>query len=448
MSNHNKLTKENLLALYNDSKSYISDSESHKKAIEFINNNDFPNSKTEDWKNTDIKKITKHNFTIYNNQSYKDKINDTFYIYDLNAIQIVFVNGRFSPINSNIEEINNSNIFVGSIKEGKEKHPNIFKKYYNTTDITNANIFSALNTAYAEDGAFIYLPKNTELEKTVHILYYSDGADTKGLIQNRNLVVAEENTKLEILTSYHALSYDTVLNNTVTEIFLEENSNAKMNIFQGEGEGAFQLNNLHISQQKGSTFESNTATLCGELVRNDLVVNLNGEYCQTNLNGFYLAEKEHIFDNFIKVNHLSANCQSNQLYKGTIDNNAIVSFFSKVYVAPDSQKTDANQSNKNILLSDYAKVYSMPQLEIYADDVSCAHGSTTGQLDKEALFYLRTRGISERIAKTLMLYAFISDVIVKIENKAYKDFLFFLINRRLKQEKIEGLCSHKICPSC
>jgi len=221
-----------------------------------------------------------------------------------------------------------------------------------------------------------------------------------------------------------------------------------MNIFQGEGEGAFQLNNLHISQQKGSTFESNTATLCGELVRNDLVVNLNGEYCQTNLNGFYLAEKEHIFDNFIKVNHLSANCQSNQLYKGTIDNNAIVSFFSKVYVAPDSQKNDANQSNKNILLSDYAKVYSMPQLEIYADDVSCAHGSTTGQLDKEALFYLRTRGISERIAKTLMLYAFISDVIVKIENKAYKDFLFFLINRRLKQEKIEGLCSHKICPSC
>lgn len=447
MSHQKKLTKEELMSLFEGNNSYLSDKDSHLRAVKYISENNFPDSKTESWKNTDISRILRHKYLLYNRGAYKNIIDETFNVYHTDVEKIVFINGRFSEINSSIS-YNNEKIFIGSIKEGKEKFNQIFQKYYNKTQISSDNVFSAFNTAFAQDGAFIYIPENTHIDKPVHILFYSDGENSKGIIQNRNLIVAGKNSSLQILTSYHSLSYDTVLTNVATEIFALENSNIVFNTFQGSGEGAFQINNTHINQEKASSIQTNISTMCGELVRNDLIVNLNGEYCNTELNGFYLPEKEQHFDNYIKINHNSPNCTSKQLYKGVVDNKAEASFFGKVYVAPGSQKTDASQSNRNIILSDYAKVYSKPQLEIYADDVSCSHGSTTGQLDKNVLFYLQSRGISERIAKTLLLTAFIHEVIDKIQSKPYRDLLSFLTNKRLKGDAIEGMCTKKICPSC
>lgn len=447
MSHQKKLTKEELMSLFEGKNSYISDSVSHKKALEFISENDFPDSKNEKWKNTDISKITRHKFTVYNRGAYKNQLEETFNVYNAEVEKMVFVNGRFSEINSSLSN-QNKKIFIGSIKQGKELFNDVFTSFYNTTDIAQDNIFSAFNTAFAQDGAFIYIPENTVFDKPIHILFYSDGENSKGIIQNRNLIVTGKNSSVQILTSFHSLSYDTVFTNVVNEIFALENSNVVFNTFQGSGEGAFQINNTHIVQQKSSSIQTNISIMCGELVRNDLTVNLNGEFCNTELNGFYIPEKEQYFDNHITINHNSPNCTSTQLYKGVVDNKAEASFFGKVYVAPCSQKTDASQSNRNIILSDYAKAHSMPQLEIYADDVSCSHGSTTGQLDENVLFYLKSRGISERIAKTLLLTAFIHEVIDKIQSKPYRDLLSFLSNKRLKGDAIEGMCTKKICPSC
>jgi Fe-S cluster assembly protein SufD len=447
MTQHKVLSKQDLLSLFEGKKSFISDIDSHKKALDYINANEFPTNKTEAWKNSNLNQLTKHKFCLPENKNENEVLEDTFAVFNMQPYKISIINGKYSPENSDLK-LENSKIFIGSLKEAKEKHSDLFNKYYNKTESYKDNVFASLNTAFAEDGVFIYLPDNIVLEKPIHVLFFSNGREQKAFIQNRNLVVIGNNSFADILISYHSVSFDSVLTNVVSEVFLEENSNLNLNVFQGEGEGTFHINNTHFIQQKGSNLTTNSAIMCGEFVRNDLIVDLLGEYCNTSLNGFYLSEKEQHFDNYIKVNHLSANCNSNQLYKGILDNKSSASFFGKVFVARDSQKTDANQSNKNILLTDNAKVFSKPQLEIYADDVSCSHGSTTGQLDKEALFYLRSRGISERNAKTLMLYAFISDVINQINLTPYKELLYFLLNKRLKGDKIEGLCSIKICPSC
>ena len=229
--------------------------------------------------------------------------------------------------------------------------------------------------------------------------------------------------------------------NIATEIILKENAVVNFNIFQGQGDNSFHLNNTKIHQHSNSRFKCNTITLCGELVRNDLNIEHKGEGCETTLNGLYMPDKKQHFDNHVFVNHAKPHCVSNQMYRGVIDNKASAVFLGKVLVTPDAQKTDANQSNKNILLSDTAIVNSKPQLEIYADDVKCSHGSTTGQLDKEALFYMQARGISFEYARIMLLNAFASEVTKQLEIKPFRSFVDFLVEKRLGGQKIKNQCT-------
>jgi len=415
--------------------------------IDLVNNLNFPDSKTEAWKKTDLGNILKHSYILGKKQDIPDEYINTFSFYELETNRLVFVNGHYSEKYSTVEVFNNK-IIMGSIKESKLSHRNVFDNYFGKTGISKNSIFTALNSAYAADGAFVYIPENTSLEKPIHIVNFVHGNNSKVITQSRNLFILEKNTHASIINSYHSLSSDFTLNNVSTEIYTGENANLKYFMFQGEGNEASQINHTFAEQNKGSSFKMNTSTLCGSTVRNEVFVDFKDEHCVADLQGLYLPDKEQHVDNFISIRHSKPNCVSHQLYKGIIDNKAQAVFTGKVYVAKDAQKTDAAQSNKNLLLTDNAKAFSRPQLEIYADDVSCAHGSTTGQIDTEALFYLKSRGIPERRAKTMLMTAFVGDVLDKIDIKQYREYVKFLVDRRLKGQEVEGLCSVKICPNC
>jgi len=439
--------KNNLLSLFSEKENLLQNKDLQKNLINIINEKEIPSTKTEEWKNTDLKSIFKHKFVLGEKRNVPQEFVETFSFYGLNADRLVFVNGNFIQEKSKISQSKNE-IFIGSIKDAKEKYKTIIEDKFCSTNIQKNNFFTAVNSAYAQDGAFIYIPDNVIVENPIHLVNFIHGDNQKVFSQTRNLIITGKNTKVKIISSHHSLSEDFTLNNIASEIFCGENSETEFYIFEGEGNFASHINNTFVNQNSNSIFKSNTASLCGTLVRNEIHIDFLGENCETDVKGVYFPDKEQHFDNYISIKHSKPNCKSNQLYKGIIDNKAESVFTGKVYVAPDAQKTDATQSNKNLLLTDNAKAHSRPQLEIYADDVSCAHGSTIGQLDKEALFYMKTRGIPEIRAKILLMSAFTSDVLDEITIKPYQDYVKYLVNKRLKGQKVEGLCTLKICPSC
>ncbi len=447
MKRYTDITKQYFIDLYSGNTDRISGNNSYEKAISYINENNFPTKKIEAWKNTDISPILKHKYSLGQEIEIDEHYIKSYGIYDLNKDTIVFINGFYSEKHSNIK-IKNNGLFIGNMQKAKKERPEIIEKYFCKTNIAQSSVFTAINTAFSVNGTLIYIPDNHTSEQPIHIMNFIDGDQQKIISQSRNLFIAGKNAHTKIINSFHSLSPNFTLTNVANEIFLGQDSSIEFNVFQGEGDDAFQFNNTHVNQQKGSIFSSNYATLCGSIVRNEIIVEHKDEHCTSNLNGLYMPDREQHFDNYIYIKHKKPNCQSNQVYKGIIDNRAKAVFLGKVKVYPDAQKTSANQSNKNILLTDYAKVHSRPQLEIYADDVACAHGSTTGQIDKEAIYYLRTRGISPEEAKVLMLYAFASEIINKILIEKYKNFVTKLIDLRLKGEKVTGICSNELCPGC
>ena len=335
-----------------------------------------------------------------------------------------------------------------SLKNAEKKQKEIIEKYLRKTKNKNPDYFSVLNDAYVKDGAFIYVPDNVKLEKPIYILHFIQSDNGNIFSQNRNLIIAGKNTSFKVIHTFHSLSSDFSFNNTVTDICLDDDAQAEYYLFEGEGNTAAHVNRININSEKGSSFKSNVITFCGSVVRNNFHADFFGEHAEIDLKGIYMPDKEQQVHNFINISHSKPNCRSNQLFKGLIDNKAVSVFTGKVFVARDAQKTDSAQSNQNLLLTDYARAHSRPQLEIYADDVACSHGSTTGQLDKEALFYMKTRGISEKKAKTMLMNAFLKDVTTHISEGSYRNYVNFLINKRLKGQHPESLCNIKVCPSC
>ncbi len=425
----------------------FSDNQKDIDVLTSVENMLFPDINTESWRKTDLTSVLKHKYLSGKITDIPNEFINTFSFYGIDTERIVFVNGYFSEKHSRLTNSNDS-IIIGSLKKESVKYKQVIDKYFNSTQTHQKDIFSALNTAYVQDGAFIYFKENSHSEKPVHIINFINGENQKIFAQSRNLIVLEKNSNAKIINSFHSLSTDFTFNNVVTEIFVEDNSIAEYYLFEGEGNSASHISQVFVNQYKNSSFKSNIQTLCGTFVRNEFNVNLLDEYCKTDIKGLYLPDREQHFDNYINVNHLKPHCISNQLFKGIIDDNARAVYSGKVYVAKDAQKTDSTQTNKNILLTDKSKAFSRPQLEIYADDVACSHGSTVGQIEKEALFYLKSRGISENNAKTILMSAFINELIEDIDIKPYKDYVTYLTEKRLKGQKVEGLCFIKVCPNC
>ena len=431
-------TKQDYINILSKNGNTLASEKIKKQALDFVQKNDFPSKKDENWRKTDLKYLLRHKYTNPEKLIIDENILSMYNISGLNANILIFLNGYFIKEYSKI--IDNKTIKIKNIAEAKEEHSELFENYFNKTQIQNDNIFSALNTAFSNDGIFIYTPKNKVVENPIHIYNFSDGNTQKTISQSRNLIIADQNSQVNIIQSYHALSLNYTFANIATEIFVKENAHVNYNIFQGEGDDASQLNNTHVLQANNSTFENNVVSLCGATVRNDLTVQINGEGCHTDLSGLSMPDRKQIFDNTVMVHHNKPHSTSNQLYRGVIDNTAQSIFFGKVFVEKGAIKTFAEQNNNNILLTKYAKAHSKPQLEIYNDDVKCSHGSTIGQLDNEALFYMRTRGIGEKRAKILLLNAFTAKVLNKIKIEPYKNYVKFLTNKRLAGEKIDGLC--------
>lgn len=449
MALKNQISKEDFLAVFRDGpiNTLLGNNGANGNGQDIISI-DFPHKTEEEWRHTSINKILQHRFGLGKTVSLDKKTVDLFTIPGLDAHRLVFINGYYNPeLSDEIEK--DGKLLVKSSANVKKEFPEIFNKYYKSTDLSSENFFTSLNTAYATNGSFIFLPDNAVLEKPVHIINFSDGQDSKTISQYRNIFYAGKNSKAQIVNSFHSLTVNYTLTNVATEIIVDENAFLNFNIFQGEGDDAFQMNHTKVFQHRNSNFSSHTITLCGAIVRNDIHIKHLDEGCETNLNGLYLPDREQHFDNHVFVHHAKPHGTSNQIYKGIIDNKASAVFLGKVLVDKGAQKTLAAQSNRNVLLTKYAKVNSKPQLEIYADDVACSHGSTTGQIDKEALFYLQSRGIDKRNAETLLLSAFLSDVIENIQVEPLKILVKLLIDKRLKGEKVEGQCSMiEACHGC
>lgn len=404
-----------------------------QEAMEFFEKSGFPTKKNEEWKYTDVSAIANTNFryeaTASGENISAEELNSFLLACD-NINRLVFVNGHFNENLSFIKEANN--ISIETLNENLQNE--LLNNYFNSAIDFKQDGFTALNSALAYDGALIIVSASAVIEKPIHIININDSRKEGTASHTRNIIVAEKGSKASFILSYHSLNDDNSgFTNVATEIFCQQNSNIEVDIVQMEDNINFHINNLNAVQERHSNLSVSTISLNGGLIRNNLHVKLNGSNCETHLYGLYIASGNQLIDNHTMIDHAVPHCQSNELYKGIAKDKATAVFNGKVFVRPDAQKTNAFQENKNILLSDDANIYAKPQLEIYADDVKCSHGATTGQLDEDAMFYIRSRGIGEEKARALLINAFAKDVIEKINIPALRETLSGLIEQKLNK---------------
>src|ERR1051326_2416591 len=408
--------------------------EKRKTAFEEFSKKGIPGRKSETYKYSDLKKIFAGKFTAVHNEQHKLDIDISKISVSKDSIKLEFVNGWLYKESSLSAELPKG-VVVGSMAaDALFLQQNILEKNIARTASIEKDALIALNTALWCDGAFIYVPDNTELPKPIEIIHICTGS-AELLVNPRHLVVAGKNSRAQVIE--HSVSLDTkktVIVNSVAEVIVGANAHVNYYKVQDSNKNLVHLHGTYASQDERSVFDTCTFTLGSEWVRNNLSIALNGEFCESHLNGLFVTNGSEHVDNHTQVWHNMPNCQSNQLYKGVLDGKSTGVFNGMIYVARDAQKTNAYQSSKNILMSDDATINTKPQLEIYADDVKCSHGSTTGALNEDALFYLRARGLGEESARALLLLAFANDVLETIRIEELKEYLKGLVERRLNRE--------------
>jgi Fe-S cluster assembly protein SufD len=403
-------------------------SKKRKEAFNIFEELGFPTTKNEEWKYTNIAPAFKKDFSIDAKGSLAKNDLSPFLFKGLDANILVFVNGYFSKELSTIISPESSII----IKSFSEADPDLLEKYLNK-NLTVNDAFTYLNTAYAHNGSFIQIQKGKVVDKPVIFHFISDARSENIFSQPRNLFIAEENSSVKIIEAYNTLGDHSSFTNVVTEVVLKQDANVEYYKIQNESPEAYHIGTTQVYQEGKSHFSSATVSLSGAIIRNNLNIILNTEYSEAMMYGLYVLDNNQHIDNHTIVDHAKPNCYSNELYKGILGGKATGVFNGKIFVKPDAQKTNAFQSNKNILLSNDATMNTKPQLEIFADDVKCSHGATIGKLDEEPLFYLRSRGISEENAKALLVMAFAQDVIDHIKIEPLKEYLLKVISQKLGQ---------------
>ncbi len=408
-----------------------------RNAIDEFARSGFPTKKHEDWRNNDL------SFLFGTDYKLSEQLIDTGITEDdVNALKLnsmsanylVFVNGFYSERLSSIVSKQKS-VFIGSINSAMRKFPDTIAEYFSKAN-GNGNPFYHLNTALYSDGACVIVPEGKTLQSPVVVINYSDSSISPIMSNPRHLFIVGECSKLQIIEFNVQKGANAALTNAVTEIFASPFTNIDYYKLHDSTSLDNYIGTTNISQQRASVVRTGSFALDGAYVRNNLTVNIEDELCDTNLYGLYLIEGNVFIDNHTLINHKKANSTSNEMYKGILNGTATAVFSGKIIVSPDAQKTSAYQTNRNILLSDEAQVYAKPQLEIYADDVKCSHGATSGYLDEEQLYYFRTRGIGENKAKSLLLNAFASEVVEKIGIAELRDLIKRKTAEKLKIEDI------------
>ena len=408
--------------------SYVHDIRS--EAIKNFESIGFPNKKLENWKYTSLKNLLKNDFIVLpeinNLLEFKDI--KKYLIDDIDSYKIIFVDGKYSSHLSDTTH-EGMDICILSAALSQSKYELLVENYFNK--IANDDGITSLNTAFSSEGAFIHIPKNKFVDKPIQIIHFSTGNESSLMFQPRNLIIVDENSQVQIIERHQSLSENKVFTNSVTEIYADKKSIIDYYKIQNDNLQASLIDNTYVDQQRNSSFTMHTFSFGNELVRNNLNISQNDQFIETTIKGVtIIGDKQHVDHNTL-INHNKPNCNSHQDYKGIYDDKSTGVFTGQVMVKKVAQKTNAFQSNNNVLLSDQATINAKPQLEIYADDVKCSHGCTVGQLDKNALFYLKSRGIPEKEATALLMYGFANNILESVKIPEIKTRINHIIANKL-----------------
>jgi len=417
-----------------------------EKAFEVFQNVGFPDSSEEEYLHCDIKEALSIDYGLNINRVHIPiNPHDVFScdVPNLSTKLFFVVNDVFYKKDKTIGLP--EGVFCGSLNDLSKTHSDLLGKYYSRLSDKSTDGMVSFNTSFAQDGFVLFVPKGVIIDKPIQLIQVLHGsADT--MVHRRLLVILEDGAQAQLLICDHALSSNRFLSNQVTEIFLGKDAHLEYYELEMDHANTVRVANTFVSQEDSSKFFFNGITLQNGISRNNLNVCFAGEFAEAHLSGIALGAQNQLIDNHVFVDHAVPRCISTEQYKYVLDDSSRGIFGGRILVQKDAQKTSAYQSNKNLCSTREAKMYAKPQLEIYADDVKCSHGSATGQIDENALFYMRTRGISESEARLLLKFAFTADVLDNIRLEPLKDRMRMLVEKRFRGElaKCAG-CSAANC---
>ncbi len=393
----------------------------------------FPTAQDEDWRFTNVSAIARTPFRLARDGSFgvSQQELEPYRIAGVDS-QLVFVNGRFARDLSWLGK-QQDGVQAGSLAEAIAGNPEAVEPHLGRYLDIQRDAFSALNTAFLEDGAYVRIRKGTVVKDPICLLFVSTGNGAPSMSHPRNLIVAEEDSQAEFVEDYVSLGGAPAFSNTVTELVAGDHTVLSHSMIEREHKESFNISTLRIQQSRSANVASHSLLLGGALVRNNVHPVLAGEGAECLINGLFVGSGQQHLDNFMLVEHASPRCASRQFYNGILDGHARGVFHGRIIVQKDAQKTDAKQTNRNLLLSDDAQIDTKPQLEIYADDVKCTHGATIGQIEGDALFYLRSRGIDELAARKLLIFAFASECLDRMKPGPVRSHVERLINSYLSE---------------
>jgi Fe-S cluster assembly protein SufD len=392
----------------------------------------FPTTRMEDWRFTNVSAIAQTRFQLSRNGH--DRLlppSEKFALVG-SCCELVFVNGRFAPELSSLSGLLKG-LHIGSLAEELKRNPGAVEAHLGRYLDTQRDAFCALNTAFVEDGAYVHVAKGVAVEKAIHLLYLAADEGRPSMTFPRNLIVAGESSQVVVVEEYVSLGCEQAFCNSATEVVAASGAVVSHYWIEREHASTFNVSTLRIEQARNANVASHSVLVGGALVRNNVHPVMSGEGGECLINGLFIGNGRQHLDNYMLVEHASPHCSSRQFYNGILDDQAHGVFHGRIVVRKDAQKTDAKQTNRNLLLSDDAQIDTKPQLEIFADDVKCTHGATIGQIDENALFYLRSRGIDERAARQLLLVAFAGECLERMKTDAVRVHIEKLIGHHLRQ---------------
>jgi len=403
-----------------------------QQALERFDKLGFPTIRHEEWKYSNVKNLINQAFEFNAITNFSAKDLEEMPIPNLEGNILYFINGIY---NSELSTIVSPEfeLQILTFAEAAKTEPELVEQYFNKYSDYQDSAFTALNTAFAQNGIFIHVPDNKVVIQPVILRFISDARALNVASQPRNLIVVGKRSEVQIVEAYRSFGENASFTNSVTEFIMGEEANVHYYKVQNESDKSYHIGTTSVLQAGKSVFTANTVTVNGGFVRNNLNIKIDGEYAEANMFGLYIPNGKQHIDNHTAVDHAKPNSNSNELYKGILKGKSTGVFNGKIFVRQDAQKTNAFQSCKNVLLSEDASMNTKPQLEIWADDVKCSHGTTVGQLNDDALFYMQARGISKDSARALLTLAFAQDVIDKFEIVAIKEYLQALIEEKIYQ---------------
>jgi len=396
----------------------------------------FPSLKDEDWRFTNVAPIARLPFHPAGESTDATTLNpEAFALMSLPAHRLVFVNGFYSRTLSTIRDLP-AGAVVGSLRDALAGDAGEIEQNLGKLASETDNGFAAVNSAFFQDGGFVHVPKGVTLEDPVHLVFLTTATRTGTSIQPRNLFLLEEDSQATVIESYVSSSDAAYFTNAVTEMVAGDNARLEHVKLQDESPSAFHIAAIDATLGRTSHVRSHSLALGARISRNNIRTQLAGEGLECVLNGLYITKGDQLADHHMVVEHAEPNCASHEYFNGILDDKSKGVFHGRILVRPAAQKTDAKQTNKNLLLSDQATANTKPQLEIYADDVKCTHGATIGQLNEESIFYLRARGIGPDTARRMLIHAFAGEIIERIQHHAVREELDQVVWDRLEASRV------------